>query len=98
MIEKDLFKKRVSYPQEILYTWIGMAVTLTAAGFVCAELFEPIRTSLRLGLPFQSAHQIGFALIVAFLIYGNMVYQVTRLGYLTRLRKHRPEPVRALEK
>ena len=98
MTEKDLFRKRFSYRREILYTWIGLAVTLAAAGFVSVELSTAVRTSLRWGHPFRVAHQMGFAFIVAFLIYGNLVYQITRLGYLTRLKKHRPQPIRALER
>ncbi len=36
------------------------------------------------------AEHLLFALIVAVLIYGSLVYQITRLGYLKRRQQHRP--------
>jgi cellulose synthase/poly-beta-1,6-N-acetylglucosamine synthase-like glycosyltransferase len=39
----------------------------------------------------------GFTLIIVFLIYGNIGYQLTRIGHLQRRCSHRPDDRRALE-
>lgn len=39
---------------------------------------------------------IVFAGVDLILVYGNVVYQVSRLGYLVRPRRHRPGPYEAL--
>jgi cellulose synthase/poly-beta-1,6-N-acetylglucosamine synthase-like glycosyltransferase len=39
-----------------------------------------------------------FAIIVVFLIYGSLIYQVTRAAYWRRWREHQPEPLGRLRK
>jgi uncharacterized protein with PQ loop repeat len=34
-----------------------------------------------------------FTAVVTFLVYGNLVYQFARLGYLRRRHRHRPVPM-----
>jgi cellulose synthase/poly-beta-1,6-N-acetylglucosamine synthase-like glycosyltransferase len=52
---------------------------------------------IRFGDPAAIFEQAAFIAIVYFFIYGNLVYQLSRLGYLKRIAAHRPAPRRELE-
>lgn len=72
---------------EAVLTLAMMALTALAAVMLCLDLLEVARaedwrvpTVLRLG---------ALALVLTVLVSGNVVYQVSRLGYLFRTRAHR---------
>ncbi|MCL2639558.1 MAG: glycosyltransferase [Phycisphaerales bacterium] len=84
---KDLFRQKgLHCRREILLSLFGLLITLVATGFFVYELIDYMTHGERLlteGLVF-----LGIALG---LIYGNVVYQLTRIGYFRRLRLHVPE-------
>lgn len=76
--------------KELILTWSGLLFTLAACAVVGWEQFPILDRQIadhEWGT--ASAHSI-FLLIVAFLIYGSFVYQITRLGYIQRRRQHQP--------
>src|SRR5689334_25130476 len=75
---------------EIRLTWAMTAVTLLAAFLFAWEALPPLMLAFRETAPgLVIAHGI-FLAVVAFLIYGNLVYQLARIGYYRRLAAHRP--------
>ena len=65
---------------EIAFTWISLAVVLGSFGFYLAQGAEA---------GWHSLETFVFLVVVALLISGNVVYHVSRLGYLYRRRTHR---------
>src|SRR5262252_5439606 len=65
---------------------ITIVASLFALGGVAGSVVEA-HASHRWGTMFA---QSSFLAIVGFLIYGGLVYQLARLGYLRRLIRHRP--------
>ncbi len=90
MDSKDLFERDVPLTREIVFTALGLTLTVTAASFLTFEIIGTFSQALSS----RDVRLIGlesvFATVVAFLIYGNMVYQITRIAYLWRLRSHSP--------
>jgi len=82
---------------EIRMAWVLLAATLTASGLVGWELATAMADLLASGQTAAAAGHGVFATIVAMLIYGNLVFQFTRLGYLQRRAAHRPAPRQELE-
>lgn len=87
--QKDLLYKKINYKTEILLVLLGLGVTFLASTFTFIHV---------LGLLSSSAHrhewsfvvsQVVFVMITFFLIYGNILYQLTRIGYLKRLKNHK---------
>jgi cellulose synthase (UDP-forming) len=75
---------------DLRLTHLGLVVTVIAS-----ILF--IRDQLQAGISALFTCQYGlyledstFVIIVAFLIYGNLIYQFMRIGYLKRLASHKP--------
>jgi hypothetical protein len=82
---------------EIRLTQLMLAITLLAS-----ILF--LKWEVPLGLGAFSTGKYWLALedgvfvgIVGFLIYGNLIYQLTRIGYLTRIATHKPAHPKELE-
>src|SRR6266699_7035328 len=78
-------RRRPNPSFELLITRATLGVTLLASALFLREM------SARLLAPASIPHAVeafGFVLIVAFLIYGNLSYQATRIGYFKRLRSH----------
>ncbi len=93
---KDVFKNgRADFLREILYTWGGIAITVVATALTAAEVVALFADGRERGDWIQMAEQVGFALIVVALVFGNLDYQLSRLGYFERMRRHEPEPDRA---
>jgi len=96
-LNKDIFGRGLNLNREILYTWIGILVTVVATALFSRELIEIFLKSVytvNLKLFFE---QIVFSAAVGLLIHGNLTYQLTRIGYLKRLKKHRPASPEELE-
>jgi len=88
----DLFHREdVRWGKETTYTVIGLVVTTTAAVLLYAGIWDHLRQAVSAGRTLPLLEQLLFATVVGGLIYGNLVYQVCRMGYFRRLRSHRPE-------
>ena len=81
-------RKHVNLAREQTVTVLGIVVTLVATILLGWDMLGLIAERTRGGLPVLT--QLVFSAIFLFLIYGNLLYQMTRLGYLGRLRQHRP--------
>jgi len=80
----------VQCQREIVFSYVAIVITIAAAFFALAGVAHSVvetAASHRWG---ASIAQSSFLAIVGFLIYGGLVYQLARLGYLRRLIRHRP--------
>lgn len=75
---------------ELLITTLGILVTLAAALLHANGAAAVFRDHLVAGRWLRSLEPVIFTLLVGMLIYGGLVYQLARLGYLHRLKHHRP--------
>ena len=83
---KDVFRQKgLSCRREILLSLIGLLATFVATVFFVWELGR----DLILG-EMPLAESLLFLGMALGLIYGNMVYQLTRIGYFRRLHSHVP--------
>lgn len=94
---KDLSRRRLRSIREIVLTACGLVVTGVATVFLCRDLSRLIHESAGGHFWVRLIPQIAFATTFLFLIYGNVLYQVTRIGYFLRLRRHRPASDDALD-
>lgn len=85
-----------SFDKEITITRFLILLTLLACGFAAADIVGILIDHARAGLVGAAMEQSVFIFIVAFLVYGNLVYQFTRLGYLKRKLEHVPADIRQL--
>ena len=85
-------KRRISF--EIRLTACTLAFTLIATALFLSDMVLSASTP-----SFHHLLELGsFTLIVAFLIYGNVGYQLTRIGHLQRREQHRPASRAELER
>ena len=89
-----------SLPIQLLATRLCIAFSLLAIGFLALDVGGVLLTRSLEGKWADSLAQTSFILILGVLLYGNLVYQFSRLGYLLRLRDHlsqddRTPPVKA---
>ena len=87
--QKDLARRRILWRREVALTLVGLIVTILATLLLTCDMVGMMDQSLRASALGTLLTQIGFALIFLGLIYGNVLYQLTRLGYWLRLRTHR---------
>jgi cellulose synthase (UDP-forming) len=80
---------KLNYKKEILLTKFLMLITIAASIFFSIEIFTQLITFIRQENTFGIFKLILFIAIVAYLIYGNVLYQLTRIGYYARLLKHK---------
>ncbi|HWS62726.1 MAG TPA: glycosyltransferase family 2 protein [Steroidobacteraceae bacterium] len=75
-------------------------LTLTVAALVLAfrQLGAPLVGEIAAHQWSMTIDQLAFMLVVALLIWGNFVYQLTRLGHLYRCAAHRPTSRENLER
>jgi cellulose synthase (UDP-forming) len=88
---KDLARKDLNLGKESLYTIVAVTITLIATVLLYKDVFSVLAknaSSRQWGL---FAQDVLFAVIFLALIYGNLVYQLARVGYLRRLRRHLKE-------
>lgn len=81
---------------EMALTRALLALTLLATALFVHDLWQ--RLGHQGAAPRQWLEAMVFIAIVGFLIYGNVAYQITRLGHLTRLRDHAPMDRDTLER
>ena len=85
--DKDIFHRLDRPTAEIAYTSTGLLITIAASILLAMEIVTIVRAGRNdPGLLFE---QVAFSLIAGGLIYGNLVYLLTRIGYMRRLRRHR---------
>jgi cellulose synthase (UDP-forming) len=85
---KDLALKEVNLGRELLYSGIAVAVTVIATLLLYKDIFAVVRESVHSRQWGHLAQNLLFAGVFLVLIYGNLVYQLARAGYLHRLRQH----------
>src|SRR5262245_21455178 len=71
--------------RERALTCAGTVVAVAASLLLGRDLASNLLERLRTGSPPAVLEQLVFIAIAASLIWGNLVYQVARLGYLRRL-------------
>lgn len=82
---------------EIKLSWLGITITLLASTFVIYDVAGILKADLSAhAWPTLFSH-LALTLIILSLIYGGLVYQVSRLSYLQRLCAHRPSSRERLE-
>lgn len=79
-----------SIDREIKLTRVLILFTLIASVFATIDVVGILLQHARSGSVGAVLEQSIFIFIVAFLVYGNLVYQFTRLGYLHRKASHCP--------
>ncbi len=93
---KDYLRKKINISLELALTSIGLVVTLAASAFLFRDIWNIFQLGLAEGNWKRILEQLVFATVVFFLIYGNVLYQLTRIGYFLRLRKFKPTPTQDL--
>lgn len=86
--QADPTSKLRSIQWNLLATRLCIAFSLLAICFLALDVGGVLWLHARGGLWGESVSQASFILILGVLLYGNLVYQFARLGYLTRLRTH----------
>lgn len=84
--------------REIILTWVGIMLTLFATVMVVNELLGTALAFISQKQWLQLSAHIVFCTIAAFLVYGGLVYLITRLGYLKRRLNHTPASQAELDK
>ena len=82
---------------EIKLSWLGIAITLLASTLVIYDVGGIMIEDLSAGAWTGLFSHLALAFIILFLIYGGLVYQVSRLSHLKRLWSHRPSSREQLE-
>lgn len=91
---QDVLLDRHGRPRlELAYTVAGILVTLVLSALVVVEQVPVVRAMVEQGDGWAMAASGLFFALVAFMVYGGLVYQFTRLGYV--LRRMRLQPVAA---
>ncbi|MEN8760939.1 MAG: glycosyltransferase family 2 protein [Thiogranum sp.] len=86
----DSVDGKTSLAGEIRLTKIFILFTLVASVFATVDVGGILIQHARSGSLGAALEQSMFIFVVAFLVYGNLVYQFTRLGYLNRKASHCP--------
>lgn len=95
--DKDIYGKEINFTKEVYLTWVGMAVTIAASLLFFFDISRLTYRSIVSSQWENVIEQVIFIIIFFFLIYGNILYQFTRRGYMKRLLKHRPASWNQLE-
>jgi len=85
--DKDILYGSIRPTIEIALTFAGLFVTGAATILLGVEITGIMQA--RGHTPGVVLEQTVFGVVVAGLIYGNLVYQLTRVGFMRRLRRHR---------
>lgn len=81
------------YRREIRLTFLLLIVTLGITVVLVQSLIEAMITAWHTHTPSTAVSHIVFTAIVAYLMYGNFIYQLTRLGHLKRTARFTPTPL-----
>ena len=80
--------------RELFITRLTIVATLVASVLFVHEMSAEFRLPSRAGHLIET---IAFLVVIAFLLYGNLSYQATRIGYFKRVRSHVRTPRHVLE-
>ena len=80
----------VTCQREIVLSHLAIVITIVASFFALEGVARSVVEAAALHRWGTMIVQSSFLAIVGFLIYGGLVYQLARLGYLRRLIRHRP--------
>ncbi len=86
------------YRRELKVTLITLTISLIVWGMVTWETSMVLWRRIELGNVITIIEQILFILIIQVLLYGNFVYQLTRIGYLKRRINHQRASTEELDK
>jgi cellulose synthase (UDP-forming) len=75
--------------REVALTRCLIALTVASAAFLALDLFQELWQRIHSGAIGPIAEQISFIAIAAALLYGNLVFQATRVGAIERRSAHR---------
>jgi len=84
----DILGRGIRTQSEVVFALLGLSITLVAMIFLYSDTLNLLIHSIETGFLTGVLEQIAFLAIVTFLVYGSILYLVTRIGYLQRLRKH----------
>jgi cellulose synthase (UDP-forming) len=84
--------RAVHLGRELALTRVSLAVTVLGLVLFGIGMVVTAAHAVGSGAVRQSVEGVIFAGVVSFMVYGNLVYQTTRLGYLLRRRDHRAAP------
>ena len=91
--QKDKKKLRNLKPRiELDLTWLSILLTLFVTVMAMSQLFKVFIDNLEAQEWIVVATQPILWVIIFFYVYGSLVYQITRLGYLRRGIRHHPPP------
>ena len=79
-INKYRFEKRLCY--------IAGLITAISLLFVSQDIFKSLYANYLQNNTIGIIRHLIFAVIIAFLVYGGLVYLLTRWGYYSRLEQH----------
>src|SRR5204863_874986 len=82
---------------EVALTFLTLAVTAVACALLAVDSTAVLGKMADRGDVPGALGQILFMLIVALLIWGSLVYQLTRLAFFRRRLDHRPATARVME-
>src|SRR5262249_1383750 len=88
----------VACQREIVFSYLAIVITIVASFFALGGIARSVIEAVASHRWGTMIVQSSFLAIVGFLIYGGLVYQLARLGYLRRLRRHRPASEPALHR
>jgi cellulose synthase (UDP-forming) len=83
--------KQLRMRSEIWLTLACLVVTFIAAGLYLDQVAATLAGALSASRGRVVVELIVFATVAMLLVYGNLAYQLARLGYLIRRRRHRPQ-------
>src|SRR5260370_9026306 len=82
-------RPRANIRHELLYTRSGIVLTLIGVILVSKDLIRAFNVRVEAGRVIPSIEDGLLVVIFILLSYGNLVYQISRVGYFKRLRTHR---------
>lgn len=94
--DKDVYQK-LNLNKEIALTWVGVVLTLIAFFMSYINVADVVHRAWGSGQWGKIAEQSLFSVLVLFLTYGNLLYQITRIGYFYRLKKFKPADQKAFK-
>jgi len=78
--------------KELWFTRLCLLATVSSFGTFVVTALAPRASEIGTGGLASVVWFVMFGALVTFLVYGNVVHQLCRLGHLRRLRRHRPAP------
>jgi cellulose synthase (UDP-forming) len=85
---KDLPCKDFNPPRELFCTWIAIVMTVMASVLLYQEVFAILHKTISQQQWWRFVQNLLFGITFLVMIYGNLVYQLARRGYLRRLQRH----------